>query len=209
MFRAWMFLLLPGLCLSATPVTQASDIAGSELRILTGPIDPAPHHHSKHLIIRPESLSSGWVADRQCHENLDPVPALQVVFGPGKVRKLRVTRSEGIDVAQVEGNSVQLQQVGAGAVLCLESENHALIYDSLLNLYTLVSGPYMRRFLDGYFPMRVSLNVEYPAQLLRLVDIQPVESRAGAGTPPGRVQIDTMFEGELRIKLRFAPVPTQ
>jgi len=203
MLRAPVFVLLSGISLGFTPNALASEIADKDLRLLTEPIEPAPHHHSKHLIIRPDSLKSGWVVDRQCHERLDPVPAMQVVFGAGKVRNLRVTRHDNIGHAQVEGDSVQLRQVRTYAVLCLESENHALGFDPLLNQYVLASGPYMRRFLDGYFPMQVSLNVEYPAQLLRLVDIQPPELRPGAGTPPGRVQINVLFEGELRIRLRF------
>jgi len=203
MFRVPVFFLLSGIGLGITPAATASEIADQDLRLLTGPVVPAPHHHSKHLIIRLDSLKSGWVVDRQCHEHLDPVPAMQVVFGAGKVRNLRITRHENIGSAQVEGNSVQLQQIRANAVLCLESENHALGFDSTLNQYVLTSGPYMRRFLDGYFPMQVSLNVEYPAQLLRLVEIQPPELRPGAGTQPGRVQINVLFEGELRIRLRF------
>lgn len=187
----------------AVPAPAATEIAGHELRILSAPVDPPPHHHSKHLIIRPESLRTGWVIDRQCHENLDPVAAMQVVFGAGKVRKLRITRSDNIGAARVEGDSVQLERVGANAVLCLESENRALEYDPLLRQYTLVSGPYMRRFLDGYFPMRVSFNLEYPPQRLRLVGLQPAVLRAGASTPPGRVRIETLFEGELRLVLRF------
>jgi len=200
------FIFLSVFCLAGPWPASAIEIGGSELRILPGPIQPPPHHHSKNLIVLPESLKSGWVLDRQCHENLDPVPAMQVVFGAGKVRKLRITHSQNIGKAWVEGESVQLERVGADAVLCLESENRALEYDPLLKQYTLVSGPYMRRFLDGYFPMRVTFNLEYPVRRLRLVDLQPQELRVGAGTPPGRVQIDALFEGQLRIALRFEPV---
>jgi len=204
MSRVWTLLILSGLGLAVIPAAHSADIAGRELRVLSGPVQPALHHHSKHLIIRPESLKTGWIVDRQCHENLDPVPALQVVFKAGKVRKLKVSRSENIGSARVEGDSVQLEHIGAHAVLCLESENRVLDFDPLLKQFTLTSGPYMRRFLDGYFPMRLSLNVEYPAQLLRLIDIQPPVLRAGTATPPGRIQIDTQFEGELHIRLRFA-----
>jgi len=203
MRRRGTIAILSILGLALARSSLAAEIAGRELRFLPGPVEPSPHHHTKHLAIRPESLKTGWVLDRQCHENLDPVPAMQVVFSAGKVRKLRITRSENIGAARVEGNSVQLEQVGGNAVLCLESENRMLEYDPLLKQYTLVSGPYMRRFLDGYFPMRLSFDLEYPAPLLRLADIQPAELRAGAGTPPGRIQIDALFEGELRITLRF------
>jgi hypothetical protein len=205
MCRTGILALLSGLALTSAVPAVADEIAGHELRFLKGPVEPRPHHHSKHLVIRPDSLKSGWVIDRQCHANLDPVPAMQVVFGAGRVRKLRITHHENIGAARVEGDTVQLEQVGAKAVLCLESENRALEYDPVLNQYALVSGPYMRRFLDGYFPMQVSFNLEYPPQQLRLAGIQPVELREGAKTPPGRIQIDTLFEGELRITVRFVP----
>jgi hypothetical protein len=195
-------LVLAGLVLSGAP--GAAEIGGSALRFLATPPDPLPHHHRKQLIVRPDSLKSGWVENRQCHERLDPVAAMEVVFGPGRVRKLRVTRAEHIAKAWVEGESVQLQGVEPGAVLCVESETRILEYDPSLRQYTLTSGPYLRRFLDGYFPLQLTFTLEYPAERFKLLDIQPAELRARAQTPPGRVQIETLFEGRLDIVLRFA-----
>lgn len=200
--RSRLALLFAGLLLAGP--AQAAEIGGAELRFLAPPATPL-HHHRKQLVIRPESLASGWVENNQCHEHLDPVAALEVVFGPGRVRRLRITRAEHIGSARVEGSSVQLQDIGPSAVLCLASENRLLEYDAALRQYTLTSGPFMRRFLDGYFPMHVSFELEYPAERLRLLDIQPPELRIGALTAPGRVQLEAWFEGRLDIGLRFAP----
>jgi hypothetical protein len=184
----------------------AGEISGGELRFLATPPEPPPHHHSKHLILRPDSLASGWVEDRQCHERLDPVNAMQIMFGPGRVRRLRITRAERIGEARIDGNSVQLRQVGENARLCLTAETRLLEYDPLLRQYTLTSGPYLRRFLDGYFPLQLSVEIDYPADRLKLVDIQPPELRAGSRSSPGRLHLESLFEGRLVLVLHFAPL---
>ena len=193
--------------LLATTTTYAADeINEGELRFLTKPPQGAVHHHHKHVVITPESLKTGWIVNRQCHYNLDQVGAMEVVFTPGRVRALEITRAENIEKAWVENSSVQLKNVGANAVLCLSSENRTLAHDAQTGLYTLTSGPYMRRFLDGYFPMRVSLNLEYPATLLILKDMAPTDPGLKATRAPGQVRVDTLFEGRLLILLRFSAV---
>lgn len=140
-----------------------SDINEGSLHFLDRPLAKLPYRHSKHLTITPASLQSGWIVSNQCHYQLDAVPALEVVFGHGQVRKLEITRADNIEHAWIENDSVQLKNVGANAVLCIHSENHALKFDATNNIYTLTSGPYMRRFLDGYFPMQADLMIDYPA----------------------------------------------
>ena len=190
--------------LLVTAVSAA--INEGELRFLESLPSPPPHHHRKHISIDRQSLESGWVRDRQCHEHLDPVAAMQIVFAPGKVRRLRVTRTEHIERAWIEGSSVQVANIGAGAVLCLESELHVLKHDSATGLYQLDSGPYMRRFLDGYFPLRLSLDIDYPADRLRLIDLQPADLRAKSRLLPGRMQLEVIFEGRLELRMQFEPI---
>ena len=62
----------------------------------------------------------------------------------------------------------------------------------------------MRKFLDGYYPMRVTLNVTYPANVLRLIDISP-EAQPGLGIAeqPGAIGVDALFEGELKTMIQF------
>ena len=200
---AYPAILLAGLLPAALVLAE---ISGGELRLLTDSPDPPPHHHSKHIEIVPASLDSGWVQDRQCHRHLDPVAALEIVFGAGKVRQLQITRSEGIGATQVAGNSVQLQDVGKNATLCLESELLLLERDPLSGQYVLTSGPYMRRFLDGYFPMRLTLEIVYPPDRLRFVDMQPDLLRACTRLLPGQLRLDALFEGRLELAIRFEPV---
>lgn len=187
-------------------VPVQSDTNTGELRFLTDPPATPPHHHRKLLIISGQSLEDDWIQDHQCHEHLDPVPALEIVFAPDKVRHLRITRVEHIGHARVEGSSIQLTNVQPDAVICLESELHALIHDPLTGWYTLSSGPYMRRFLDGYFPLKLTLSISYPADQLRVADIEPLALRNSSQSVPGRMNISALFEGRLVIKVQFAPL---
>lgn len=196
--------LLGVLAQCATLAAADDDIAGRELHFLPAlPAQPV-HYHQKHLTLNADSLASGWADHQQCHYHLDQVAALEVVFKKEHVRKLAITRAEHIGRAWIEDSSVQLQNVGPDAVLCISSESRVLKHDVLTGSYTLNSGPYMRRYLDGYFPMRVTLIVDYPATL-QLDDMQPSELRLHAINLPGHLQIDTVFEGQLDIDLRFTP----
>ncbi|MGD8911541.1 MAG: hypothetical protein PVJ68_02195 [Candidatus Thiodiazotropha sp.] len=54
----------------------------------------------------------------------------------------------------------------AVAAICLQAETQSL-HPTGQGGYQLRNGPYMRRFLDGYYPMLLTLQVDYPAELIR------------------------------------------
>ena len=175
-------------------ITAVSD---GELRLLPDKPPTGVHVHENQIRIRTESLADGWVVLDQCHEHLDQVPAAQITFNPKRVRNLRITSAVHIDRAWVEGHSVQLQDIQAGARLCLSTEIRAFL-DLGHGYYRLRNGPYMRRFLDGYYPMRVLIDVQYPAQTLELVRSQPpAQPGLELRSEPGRLRIDASFEGRL------------
>lgn len=182
---------------------SAKDVNEGHLHFLATPTDRPLHHHQNRIRIDLDSLNSGWVSLSQCHDNLDPVPRAQITFREGFVRDLRVDSLSDIDDAWIEGPSVQLRGVGHGARICLSAQTRALRNNGN-GYFNLLSGPYMRKFLDGYYPMRVSLEVEYPIHLLTLVDIAPppqpgltIEER------PGGIRMDAVFEGELMTLIQF------
>lgn len=197
----------------ATPLRAADDfdeeINEGELNFLTAPPTAPPHRHSKHIFISPESFKSGWIRGEQCHYQLDKVRAMEIVFGKGTVRELKILSSQNIEKVWIEDNSVQLKNIGADAFLCIASENRILKPGPDKNTYLLSSGPYMRRFLDGYFPMRVELTVDYPSQIVRLEQILPGNLQTQTTLTKGRVKIDTLFEGRLTIILRFSRLTKQ
>ena len=166
------------------------------------PTKPIHHHHNQ-ILIDPNSLNSGWVSLKQCHTHLDPVPRAQITFREGFVRDLRVDISRKIEQAWIEGASVQLINVKPGARLCLSAQIRAF-RNTGNGYFNLTNGPYMRKFLDGYYPMRVTLAIDYPPQTLKLIDIAPqVQPGFKINTHKGAIRIHTVFEGELQTLIQF------
>ena len=207
MMRARMRRLLActasALLLAATAAfAEGEYINEGELHFLREAPKTPPHRHTKHLTIKPDSLTSGWIANRQCHYELDQVSAMEIVFGKDRVRKLKVARSQNIERVWIEGSTVQMTNIGADAFVCVESENK-ILERNIGDAYVLKSGPYMRRFLDGYFPMKVDLTVDYPQNLLTVTGIEPEELKTASSLAPGRVAVNALFEGRLMINLHF------
>lgn len=180
-----------------------ADVNEGELHFLTAPPDRPVHHHQNRITIRESSLEDGWVRLDQCHEHLDAVPDAQVTYREGRIRALRVTRVENIERAWAEAHSVQLRNVQRGAILCVEAETLALSRNGEAS-YSLSNGPYMRRFLDGYYPMRVSMTVRLDTDKLRFVESTPPDQPGFKLRLEGNeVGYDTVFEGILTTVLRF------
>ncbi len=162
------------------------------------------HHHSNLMIIEENSLKDGWVKMRQCHQNMDVFSQVQIVFKPDRVRDIKVSHSENIGRAWVEGSTIQLVDVQADAQICVEGFSKALLVNDD-GSYTLHSGPFMRRFLDGYYPMHVSMDVEYQGTGLKMVDISPsIQDGFSLNFKKEHLDVDAWFEGKLRTKIRFS-----
>jgi hypothetical protein len=161
------------------------------------------HHHQNHIVIAEESLRDGWVTLDQCHADLDAVGRSQIVFSPGRTRELSVTAAEGVGEVWVEGNTVQLRDTARGARLCIRARSRALA-PADDGSFVLKNGPYLRRFLDGYYPMRVSMRVTLDAPRLQLAATTP-PSQPGfrIWTDANEVFFDAQFEGRLTTELRF------
>jgi hypothetical protein len=155
------------------------------------------------LTITSGSLHNGWVQLHQCQSNLDPVSAVEVVYRYHGLRKLRVISTRGIQRAWVENNSVQMEQVGEGAEICIEAEVQVL-NKTATGLYRLTSGPFHRRFLDGYYPLQLDYRIHWPANMLQLETVLPkIQEGFSVREQAGELIIDTLFEGMLTIEVRF------
>lgn len=184
------------------PEARALAVNEGELELLDRPPGKPVHHHHNDIFIEPASLDSGWVRLEQCHENLDPVPALEIVYHPERIRKLRILSRSSIEQAEVVEHSVQLRDVHRGARICIGAESRAL---SALDegRYELRNGPFMRRFLDGYYPMRVSMTIHHPEEV-RLAGYEPAPQPGFEVVPEaGRVAMNAWFEGKLYTRFRF------
>ena len=211
-------LLLAALCagpaIAQTPAPAPADLSLESaynvnegvLTFLDKPPAKAVHHHQNWFRIDEESLATGWVRLVQCHDNLDAVPRAQITFRAGFVRDLKVLSFDGIESAWIEGASVQLVNVRRAARLCLAADARALRHTGN-GYYNLYSGPYMRKFLDGYYPMRLTLEIEYPTTLLSLLDVSP-EAQPGfqLDDTPGHLRMDAIFEGVLQTLTQFEKI---
>ena len=179
------------------------EVNEGELVFLDKPPAKVVHHHQNQLIVTDESIDNGWVKLIQCHTNLDKVGLAQILFRKDRVRKLRVTEVRNIDRAWVEGPSIQLENIKSNARLCIGAETRSFVYNGD-GSFSLHNGPYMRRFLDGYYPMRVSLDVTVKTDKLRFAEISP---NVGKGFKvwqgQNTVHYDAWFEGKLRTEIRF------
>ncbi|EGV16567.1 hypothetical protein [Thiocapsa marina] len=178
-------------------------VSDGELRFVGHERAAETHRHVNHIRIGAESLREGWIELSQCHENLDAVRAAQILFSAERIRALEVVSAQGIGRAWVEGHSVQLTDIGPEATLCIRAESRAL-FALGDGRYRLRNGPYMRRFLDGYYPMQVVLDVSYPADRLALVQHQPpTQPGFDVRAESGHVAVDAAFEGRLFTCLDF------
>lgn len=188
----------------APPEKSAADVNEGELRFLAAAPAKAVHHHHNLIVIADSTLRDGWARLIQCHQNLDRVPAAQILFSRERTRGLEITYQHGIGRAWVEGNSVQLQDVGADAWLCISAASRAL-HDNLDGTWSLRNGPFMRKFLDGYYPMHVSMDVQIESPRIRFERILPAEQQGfRVWEGPDEVSFDAWFEGRLSTEVRFS-----
>ncbi|MEN8168750.1 MAG: hypothetical protein ABFS08_00825 [Pseudomonadota bacterium] len=175
----------------------------AELRFLEPITDKRiPHSHTR-LQLTAESLSSGWVGLSQCHDELDPVPDAEVVYRFRAMRGLQVSESVNITSAEVEGQSVQLKDIGHQARLCVTAEVQ-ILNRTPDGEYHLRYGPFQRKFLDSYFPLHVSLQIYYPSQAIVLTEISPPPENAyQLSRDQGSAAADVWFSGELTFEIGF------
>lgn len=185
------------------PNYQKAEVNDGVLFFLTEKPLKSVHHHHNAFTLYKTSLEDGWIKLQQCHSNMDRVPRVQVVFNEERIRDIKVLKSDAIEKAWVEKNTVQLENVKDNARLCIEAWSRAL-FKNKDGSYRLMNGPFMRKFLDGYFPIHVTIDVDFTATNLQLVSVEPAAQRGFKVTQTAKtVNIDTLFEGRLKTKLTF------
>ncbi len=182
---------------------RLSDIADADFLPIDRPLDRPPFYHIKALTVTNDSLASGWVRNHQCHRHFSVVPLLEIAFPSGKVRNIAITDSSNVGDVEVRGHTIQLKDVNEQSVLCIDSENRVLQRE-IDGSYRITAGPFFYRFLDGYFPMEVHLNVQYPPSLLEVLRVVPGNRRGVEVTRnDGEVRLWSRFEGTLWVHVFF------
>lgn len=188
---------------NAPPEKSAADVNEGELQFLAKLPDKPVHHHHNTVTVNDKSVATGWIALEQCHENLDRVPRAQILFRQDRVRALKIISFSNIGKAWVEDNSIQLEDIRKDARLCLSGETKSLT-DNGDGTFNLHNGPFMRKFLDGYYPMRVSMAVILATDKLDFLDITPASQTGFSVTrKPREIDFDAKFEGRLNTIIRF------
>lgn len=184
---------------------DTSQVSEGELRFLPRPPDKGTLHIQNRISISPASSRNGWVRLVQCHHNLAPLPDTQIVYRYKAMEGLAIESTNGIGKAWVEAQSVQMEDIERNASICVSAEVQ-IFRPHHESGYSLINGPYHLRFLDGYYPLRVTLAIDYPDGLFTVSGMTP-EPQPGLTLvqEPGRVLIDAHFEGMLYTELRFQP----
>ncbi len=174
-----------------------------DLNFLTDPPDDPVHHHQNQIILMASSLDDGWVTLRQWHNDIDRVGRAQILYNGDTTRDIEIESQSNIEETWVEGASVQLRQVQPDAELCVNARSRMLqvLGDGE---YLLENGPFMRRYLDGYFPMRVTVAVSWGDLDLSLASSEPhVQPGFEVTESAHGVILETTFEGRLKTALRL------
>ena len=179
---------------------RALEVNEGELQLLEHPPEAASHFHHTRLLITEQSLRNGWVKMYQCHSDLDKVDSSQIVYQAEKISNIRVLSTQNISSVWVEGHTVQMKGIASGSKICLSADRRALSNEQ--GRHYLRLGPFIRRFLDGYYPMRVRVEVCFPDSL-ELVSSSPVNAIQRVKNNTRCADIDVWVVGELNMEFVF------
>lgn len=180
------------------------DVNEGELTFIAPISDKSILHSGSVLSITEKSLATGWVGLEQCYRNLDRVDKMDVVYRYKNIKQLKIISSGNISEAKVDGQTIQLEDVSASAYICVQAEVQILEKINQ-DTFVLSNGPYYRRFLDGYYPYHITVSISYPAERLTYTRISPApQPLFEVIQQPGRLLIDTWFEGVLLIDIQFS-----
>lgn len=183
--------------------SRTAEVNEGELQFLSLPPGKPVLHSINDLHIDENSIENGWVKLHQCYQHLDAVPSAEVVYRYKQIRHLKLDSFKKIGTARVVGQSVQLKHVGKHAELCVRAEVR-IFYQNPDGSFSLMNGPFHRKFLDGYYPYHVTLNIHYPARWLGFLGTKPVSQPGFKVTrKKNLVQIESLFEGILNTETLF------
>ena len=148
------------------------------------------------------SIDEGWTTLTQCYSNLDPVPRTAVVYRKNLIKDLKVLSSKNIKSTKVAENKVFLSHVTKNASLCIGASARNF-YQNEDKSFSLVNGPYHRKFLDGYYPYHLKLKIHYSPNLRFLFNLPKEQPGFLLTHNSNSLLIDTVFEGRLKTEFRF------
>ncbi|WP_173271889.1 hypothetical protein [Thiosulfatimonas sediminis] len=162
------------------------------------------------LRILKDATQTQQIEFTQCHKNLDAINSIEIVYNPKTTTNLDVLSSTNIANIEVGADKVALSKVQKGAQICIRGISTTLTYNPTLQVWELPRGPYMRKFLDGYYPMHLQEVLELGESNLAFVKlqikngpaIQPLK-QIGQNANGTTVTFDYYFEGRLQPTYQF------
>ncbi len=200
-----MLMIIPAILQSAEDMEFPDDnleekiaaVNEGELQFITPEPGKPVHWHQNKITISDTGLLDGWIELVQCHEHLDPISAIDIRFNAGKIRNLEILSSRNIETIRINGHIVELAEVKADARFCLKADSLALIRTAPKTLQ-LQNGPFMRQFLDGFYPMQVTMEVNWPSDKLTLSSYSPDPGESGnVEITENSINWTGFFEGRL------------
>lgn len=99
-----------------------------------------------------------------------------------------------------------MEGVSENAQICVTGQTQSL---KILGAgkYRIERGPYMRRFLDGYYPMHLSETLNWPGLALQLQDINNQQAIGYSfENAPNQLKANYWFEGMIRPFYNFSVI---
>ncbi len=181
------------------PTSKVND---GKLIFLTSNSKKNIFHSVINIFVDQNSIDNGWTKLTQCYSNLDPIHRTAVVYRKNLIKNLKVLSSKNIKITKVSGNKVFLQDVTKDATLCIGAKARNF-YQNDDKSFSLVNGPYHRKFLDGYFPYHLKLNIHYIPKLKFNYGTPKQQSGFQVKQDSNSLLIDTLFKGRLKTEFRF------
>lgn len=174
-----------------------------ELLFLSEATEKPVLHSRSELTIDQHSINSGWTTISQCYRYLDPVARTEIVYQYQSIKNFHILSKQNIQSAKIKKNSIVLENVLLNAQLCIRADVQIFNRQSN-NTFSLKSGPYHRKFLDGYFPYHVTLIIHYPEKKLKIITTNPPKQPGfQVKSEVNKVIFDSVFSGKLNIEAIF------
>lgn len=158
------------------------------------------------LTINNKSIDDGWVKLNQCFANLDKLPEVEISYQYRFIKDLRIVSKQNIGKAIPHQQSITLINIEENAKICVTA-NVRIFYQNPDESFSLVNGPYHRRFLDGFYPYHVRLQINYPSSALKYIKSTPANQTGfDLRQNNGQIIIDTYFEGILNTEINFIQI---
>ena len=160
-------------------------------------------HSINNLTIKKSSIDDGWVNLQQCYQHLDAIKSTAISYKYRFMKNLKLISYRNIDNVTIHDQSIELTNIKNNSEICIEAEVRIFYQNPDLS-FSLINGPFHRRFLDGFYPYHVTLDITYPDDSLSFTKSTPKQSSLfSIERKKGKLLINTYFEGMLNTEIRF------